>query len=319
MNALLNQPRFIDLAPKTAEVRDAAVAGLSRTPKTLPPWLFYDQRGSRLFESITHQPEYYPTRCELSILRKHGQSIAETLGDGCCLIELGSGSSAKVRTLLRVLRRPEGYVAIDVSGQQLRETVTELSRDYPAIPMTGVVGDFSAETLAFDPGCARNVAYFPGSTIGNLEPDEAKRFLVAWRPRLAGGGMLVGVDLVKDAKVLHDAYNDPAGVTAAFNRNMLVRLNREAGGRFDPLRFGHRAFWSAWRSRVEMHLQSLDGQRVRCGGETFQFERGETIHTESSYKFTLDGFRALARSAGYEPVAAWTDEREWFSVHYLAA
>ena len=317
MNALL-APRFIDLAPKEAAVRDAALEGLARRPKALPPWLFYDERGARLFDAITNQPEYYPTRCELSILRRHAREIAETLGEGCCLIELGSGSSRKVRTLLRVLRQPEGYVAIDVSREQLRAVVTELARDYPSIPMTGIAADFHSDALRLDHG-GRRVAFFPGSTIGNLEPSGARRFLSAWRPRLAGGGMLVGVDLVKDPAVLHAAYNDAAGVTAAFNRNVLQRINREAPAHFDVLRFGHRAFWSAFRSRIEMHLQSAASQLVRCGGESVRFERGETIHTESSYKYTLDGFRALARSAGYEPREVWCDEREWFSVHYLAA
>lgn len=318
MNALL-VPRFIDLAPRLDTVRDAALDGLSRTPKTLPAWLFYDERGSRLFEAITHQPEYYPTRCELSILKRHGREIAEALGEGCCLIELGSGSSRKVRTLLRVMRDPGGYVAIDVSSEQLRGAVTELARDYPTIPMTGIIADFSTAAFEVEHGCGRGVAFFPGSTIGNMDPDDAIAFLRPWRERLAGGGMLVGVDLAKDPAVLNAAYNDAAGVTAAFNRNLLVRLNREIGARFDPLRFAHRAFWAARRSRVEMHLQSIGAQRVRCGGEAIGFDAGETIHTENSYKYTLDGFRELARAAGFDPVRAWTDEREWFSVHYLAA
>ena len=278
MNALL-APRFIDLAPVLDNVRDAAHDGLSRTPKSLPPWLFYDERGSRLFESITQQPEYYPTRCELSILRQHGRVIAEVLGENCCLIELGSGSNSKIRRLLRVLRQPEGYVAIDVSASQLREAVTELSRDYPAIPMTGIVADFSQVGLPAGSGGGRRVAFFPGSTIGNMEPADALEFLRAWHGHLAGGGMLVGVDLVKDPAVLHAAYNDSAGVTAAFNRNVLTRLNRELGARFEPQRFAHRAFWAARRSRVEMHLQSAVTQNVRCGERSFAFESGETIHT----------------------------------------
>ncbi|HVF36194.1 MAG TPA: L-histidine N(alpha)-methyltransferase [Candidatus Saccharimonadia bacterium] len=300
-------------------MRRAAHDGLSRKPKALPPWLFYDERGSRLFESITHQPEYYPTRCELAILREHGRAIAEVLGENCCLIELGSGSTSKVRRLLRVLRRPEGYVAIDVSASQLREAVTELSRDYPGIPMTGIVADFSELGLPVDTGAGRRVAFFPGSTIGNMEPVRALEFLRAWRGHLDGGGMLVGVDLVKDPAVLHAAYNDSAGVTAAFNRNVLVRLNRELGARFEPRCFAHRAFWAARHSRVEMHLQSMLAQRVRCGDEAFAFEAGETIHTESSCKYTLDGFASLARAAGFAPREVWTDERQWFSLHFLAA
>ncbi len=318
MNALV-APRFIDLAPSVSLVRDAAIEGLSRIPKSLPPWLFYDERGSRIFETITHQPEYYPTRCELSILHRHGREIAEALGEGCCLIELGSGSSRKIRTLLRVMRDPGGYVAIDVSREQLRSAVTELARDYPAIPMTGIVADFATGGFAFDAGRARTVAFFPGSTIGNMEPDEAVAFLKPWRQRLAGGGMLIGVDLVKDAATLDAAYNDAAGVTAAFNRNLLARLNRECDARFDPAAFGHRAFWAARRSRVEMHLQSPVAQRVRVAGENISFERGETIHTENSYKYTLDGFHDLVRAAGFTPQHVWSDERGWFSVHFVSA
>lgn len=318
MNAWL-APRFIDLAPVLDNVRSAVHEGLARVPKSLPPWLLYDARGSRLFESITHQPEYYPTRCELAILREHGRAIAEVLGANCCLIELGSGSSSKVRRLLRVLREPGGYVAIDVSAAQLREAVTELSRDYPAIPMTGIVADFSDVALPVDTGAGRRIAFFPGSTIGNMEPERALEFLRAWRSELADGGMLVGVDLVKDPAVLDAAYNDRAGVTAAFNRNVLARLARDLGARFEPQRFAHRAFWAARHSRIEMHLESLVAQRVRCGATSFAFEAGETIHTESSYKYTLEGFAAMARAAGFTTRDVWTDERQWFSVHFLAA
>ena len=319
MNALI-APRFIDLAPDLAGVRDAVHDGLSRSPKELPAWLFYDAAGSKLFERICEQPEYYPTRTELAIFAAHGRDIAEALGEGCCLIELGSGSNRKARTLLEVLRKPEGYVAIDVSGEQLRTAVRELAAEFPSIPMTGIVGDYGAGTLPLDAqGDARRVAFFPGSTIGNMHPHEARAFLAPWAPRLAGGGMLVGVDLVKPEALLHAAYNDAAGVTAAFNRNMLRRINRELGADFLPDRWAHDAFWHEGPSRVEMHLVSRGRQCVQVAGRKIEFRDGESIHTENSYKYTVEGFRDLARTAGFEPGACWTDDKGWFSVHFIAA
>ena len=320
MNAIV-QPRFIDLAPGLEGVRDAVHAGLARMPKELPAWLFYDAAGSKLFERICDQPEYYPTRTELAIFQAFGREIAETLGAGCRLIELGSGSNRKARTLLRVLRRPEGYVAIDVSGEQLRGAVCELAAEFPTIPMTGIVGDYGgAQPLPLDDvGGTRQVAFFPGSTIGNMHPQEARDFLAPWAQRLAGGGMLVGVDLVKPEPILHAAYNDAAGVTAAFNRNMLRRINRELGADFLPERFAHDAFWQEGPSRIEMHLVSRERQRVVVGDRAFDFRDGESIHTENSYKYTVEGFRRLARTAGFEPVECWTDPQGWFSVHFIAA
>jgi dimethylhistidine N-methyltransferase len=320
MNAVV-APRFFDLAPGVEGVRGAVLDGLARTPKELPAWLFYDAAGSKLFERICEQPEYYPTRTELGIFRTHGREIAEALGEGCCLIELGSGSNRKARTLLQVLLRPEGYVAIDVSGDQLRCAVRELAAEFPLIPMTGIVGDYGGarELPLGDATQARRVAFFPGSTIGNMHPHEARDFLAPWAARLAGGGMLVGVDLVKPEAVLHAAYNDAAGVTAAFNRNVLRRANRELGADFLPERFAHDAFWHEGPSRIEMHLVSRGRQRVVVGGRAFDFRDGESIHTENSYKYTVEGFRALARDAGFVPGPCWTDPQGWFSVHFLAA
>jgi L-histidine N-alpha-methyltransferase len=306
-----HEPRLIDLAPELASVRTVALDGLARAPKTLPAWLFYDDEGSRLFEAICAQPEYYPTRTELGILRDEGRSIAATLGEGCQIIELGSGSHRKASALLRLLRRPEGYVAIDVSGDALREAITTLAREFPCVPMTGIVAAAS--------GSARRIGFFPGSTIGNMTPDEARVFLAAWAPRLAGGGMLIGVDLVKDDAVLNAAYNDAAGVTAAFNLNILARLNRELGADFDLRRFRHHAFFNRDASRIEMHLESIGPQRVRIGAREFLFRSGETIHTENSYKYTVESFHALALAAGFTPVRTWCDEQTRFSVHYLSA
>jgi dimethylhistidine N-methyltransferase len=313
---------IVDLAPDLGSMREAVLAGLSATPKRLPPWLFYDAEGSRLFEQICEQPEYYPTRTELSILREHGNDIARTLGEGCRLVELGSGSHRKARTLLRVLRNPDGYVAIDISGEQLRDAVRALAKEFPELPVTGIVADYGEDAslpLEDSPGDGPLVGFFPGSTIGNMEPAAAEEFLRAWAGRLSGGGMLVGVDLAKDKAVLDAAYNDAAGVTAAFNLNMLTHINRELDADFDLERFRHLAFFDRERSRVEMHLQSLEDQDVEVAGERFHFAVGETIHSENSCKYSIDGFRALASRAGFVPKQVWTDPRQWFSVHYLAA
>jgi dimethylhistidine N-methyltransferase len=320
MNAVV-APRIIDLAPDLDSVRAVVLDGLARKPKELPAWLFYDAAGSRLFERICEQPEYYPTRTELAIFASHGREIAETLGAGCRVIELGSGSNHKARTLLRALRKPEGYVAIDVSGEQLRAAVCELAAEFPAIPMTGIVADYGAARDLPFAGAAgvRPVAFFPGSTIGNMRPAEARDFLAPWAGRLAGGGMLVGVDLVKPESVLHAAYNDAAGVTAAFNRNLLRRINRELGADFLPERFAHDAWWNAPESCIEMHLVSRGRQQVRIGDRTFDFRDGESIHTESSYKYSIESFQSLARAAGFLPGPCWTDRKGWFSVHFLAA
>jgi dimethylhistidine N-methyltransferase len=312
----------LDLGPDTANLRDAVWNGLGTEPKTLPAWLFYDAEGSRLFEQICVQPEYYPTRTELKILTEQGRDIAAVLGEGCRLIELGSGANQKARILLRVLRKPDGYVAIDISGEQLHAAVGALAREFPHIEMTGIRADYGEhEDLPLDEerNHARLVGFFPGSTIGNMHPDEAERFLAGWVDTLAGGGMLVGVDLVKDTAILEDAYNDAAGITAAFNRNMLVHINRELGADFEPSRFAHRAFFNAQQSRVEMHLVSSGEQDVNVAGRRFSFRDGESIHTENSYKYGIADFQALARRAGFTPQNVWTDPRQLFSVHFLAA
>lgn len=312
-------PQFIDLAPDLESVRAVTHAGLARARRTLPPWLFYDARGSALFEAICEQPEYYPTRTELSILVDHGRDIAATLGESCCVIELGSGSNRKARTLLTVMRKPGGYVAIDVSGEQLRRAVTDLARDFPNIPMLGIVADYGDRKLELGTRGTRRVGFFPGSTIGNMTPREALRFLKPWRHRLAGGGMLIGVDRVKDKATLDAAYNDAAGVTAAFNLNLLRRLNRELGADFVEDRWRHRAFFDEAHSRIEMHLVSADAQTVRIGDRRYEFAAGETIHTECSYKYTDLAFRALVRAAGFEAERCWTDADERFAVYFAAA
>jgi dimethylhistidine N-methyltransferase len=289
------------------------IAGLSLPQKSLPPKYFYDDAGSRLFERICRLPEYYLTRAELALTRKHLASIARFAGRGCELIEYGSGESLKTRLLIRALR-PAAYLPVDISEAALRGAAARLSREFPWLEIAPVNGDFS-RPLELPRARARRVVYFPGSTIGNLMPEEAHAFLSMTRGQ--AGRMLVGVDLRKDANVLHAAYNDSRKVTAAFNLNVLARVNRELGADFDLKRFAHYAFYNAAASRIEMHLVSLARQTVRIGRHRFEFDAGESIHTENSYKYSVDGFRALAEQAGYAGRKVWTDRKGLFALHGL--
>ncbi len=312
---------FLDLQPDAGSFLEEVTAGLSRPLKALPPKYFYDARGSELFEAICELPEYYLTRAELALMRNHAAEMARHLGPGCAVIEYGSGSGRKTRLLLEALA-PVAYVPIDIAREQLKVTAAEIAREFPGLAVTAVCADYSRApelpTLAGAPA-RRRVVYFPGSTIGNLAVPEAAEFLVNAR-RLAGrgGGMLVGVDLKKDAARINAAYNDARGVTAAFNLNLLARINRELDADFDLEAFRHHAFYSAGRGRVEMHLLSLKDQRVRIAGAAFGFRGGETIHTENSYKYSVAEFQALARGAGFEPARWWTDPQQLFAVHFLA-
>ncbi len=312
---------FLDLAPKVETFRDAVIRGLTSRRKSLPAKFFYDVEGSALFDRITALPEYYPTRTEIGILERCGPEIAAVLGPGVQLVELGSGSSVKVRLLLDRLAGPAGYVGIDISREHLRAACDRLAAEYPGLEVLALCADYMAELVVPPPstGTRRRVAFFPGSTIGNLDPEEAQGFLARWRPELAGGGMLVGVDLKKAEATLDAAYNDAAGVTAAFNLNILARINRELGGTFDLSAFAHRAFYNGAEGRIEMHLVSTRPQIVSAAGRRFSFAEGETIHTENSYKFTVPEFQRLARGAGYRPERVWTDPDGFFSLHWLVA
>jgi dimethylhistidine N-methyltransferase len=304
---------------RAAFARDV-VSGLTAARKVLRPKYFYDAEGSRLFEEITQIPEYYPTRTEIGILEKFGKDIAQLIPAGGALIEFGSGSSVKIRTILRALDKLEVYVPVDISADFLVGEAAALQRDFPNVRVLPVAADFT-RPFALPAAVARRprVGFFPGSTIGNFEPGEAENFL-RHAARILGHGahFIVGVDLIKDVDVLHAAYNDAAGVTARFNLNLLVRINRELGANFDLDAFEHRAAFNEKRSRIEMHLVSRARQRVSIGGRKIEFEPGETIHTECSYKYTLSSFGTLARRAGWTPVQSWTDERGYFSVHALA-
>ncbi len=293
------------------------IAGLTAKPKHLPPKYFYDLAGSDLFDRITRLPEYYPTRSELGLLSKHAPAIASLFPPGCGLIEFGSGSSRKARILLRAAASVEAYIPVDISGDFLQQDAAQVRRDFPHLAVYPVVADF---TMMTEPPVAvasmPRAGFFPGSTIGNFEPHEAAAFLRrATRILGAGSVFVVGVDLVKAPDILYRAYNDAEGVTAQFNLNLLARINRELGANFDLAAFEHHAFYNAERNRIEMHLASTKRQKVRIRNVTIDFRAGETIHTENSYKYSVDSFQALAHGSGWSPLAAWTDGL--FSVHAL--
>jgi L-histidine Nalpha-methyltransferase len=310
--------RFYDEQPPATSLRDEVLRGLAARPKRIAPKFFYDERGSRLFDAICELPEYYPTRTEMAILESCAEEIARLAGPECTLIELGSGASKKIRLLLEALW-PRQYFGIDISREFLLESVRRLARDYPWLEVHAACADFAQDLDLPDcPGSGRKLAFFPGSTIGNFEPRDALAFLQRVRRLIQpGGALLIGVDLKKDPRVLHDAYNDSRGVTAAFNLNLLERLRAELGAELEPENFRHRAFYDEARGRVEMHLVSRRAQEIRVLGKRFRFEAGESIHTESSYKYSVEEFHALAHRAGLQPRQVWLDSARLFSVHYL--
>jgi dimethylhistidine N-methyltransferase len=295
------------------------IAGLTARPKRLPPKYFYDQAGAQLFEEITELSEYYPTRCEIAILRERAGEIARFFPDGAALIEFGSGSSKKVRIVLAATQAIAAYVPVDISSEMLVQEADELRRDFPHLKVVPVEADFTQPfALPSEVAGAPHTGFFPGSTIGNFEPHEACAFLRhAGRMLGQGASLIIGVDLVKDTSVLNAAYDDADGVTARFNLNLLARINRELGGNFDLASFSHHAFYNSERHRIEMHLASNKRQRVRVAGRVIDFRAGETIHTENSYKYTIESFAALARGSGWTPMAMWTDAGGNFSVHAL--
>jgi L-histidine Nalpha-methyltransferase len=315
--------RLHDLEPSLDEFREAVIAGLSQRQKTLPCKFFYDEEGSRLFEQICALPEYYPTRTECLLLEQRASAIAHSLGSRVRLVEFGSGAGIKIRLLLRALNQPAAYVPVDISRAQLLAAASDLAADFPSLRVAPVCADYTKPFAlpAIRGRVSRKTAgFFPGSTIGNFTPAEATAFLALTRRLLGPSSMMViGVDVPKDARVLHAAYNDAAGTTAAFNLNLLHRINRELDADFDVASFVHEARWNEAASRVEMHLISQRAQSVEIGGRVFDFAAGETIHTENSHKYSLEHFRSLAREAGYTPIEAWTDAQGLFSVHVLRA
>ena len=312
---------FHDFEPATESFRAAVLDGLAMPQKSIPSRFFYDAEGSRLFEQICTLPEYYPTRTELALLRAHREDLAARLGRNYAIVEFGCGSSAKVRMLLDATPAPKAYLAIDISRTALLRLVDELAPAYPDIAIQAICADYTRFDRLPEGRWAedtRLVGFYPGSTIGNFTPDEAARFL-GWVAGILGpgGALIVGIDLFKPKRLLEAAYNDTAGVTAAFNLNLLTRINRELDGDFDLQQFRHTAFFNADESRVEMHLESLCAQTVRVAGKTFSFAAGETIHTENSYKYTAPAFARLAARAGFTVDQTWIDKDGLFSLHYL--
>jgi len=315
--ATTDLPLF-DHAPKPDDLRSEVLAGLRQPQKQLPAKFFYDERGSRLFDQICELEEYYLTRTEMAIMQQHRRQMAECIGHDALVVELGSGSSRKTRLLLEALETPVGYVPIDISREHLISAAEMLAKRFPDVEVLPVCADYHQPFALPEPQqpAARTVAYFPGSTIGNLHHEDARQFLKQIAQLVGdGGGLLIGVDLRKDPAILVPAYSDAKGVTAAFNFNLLYRINRELGADFKVDQFRHEARWNATLGRMESHLLSVCRQTVTVGGESFRLEQNESIWTECSYKYTLDEFARLAEDFTVRQV--WTDEAGYFSVQYL--
>jgi dimethylhistidine N-methyltransferase len=303
--------------PRDENFVDSLTGGLSRSPKEIACKYFYDQEGSELFDRICALPEYYQTRTETALLERHVEEIAQLMGPNVEVLEYGAGALKKVRILLDHAS-VGAYSPLDISGDYLSAVVNELAADYPTLILRPLIGDFT-EPLDIPalPGNPRRIGFFPGSTIGNFRPDAAGCLLRRMRGQLAGGGLLIGVDLVKDPARLHAAYNDAAGVTASFNKNLLARANRELDAGFDLDGFAHYAPYNPAAHRIEMYLVSLRRQSVDLAGRRFDFAAGEAVHTEDSHKYTIESFREMAARAGFRPRAVWTDPERLFSLHWL--
>lgn len=309
-----------DFEPRLDSFHDEVISGLRRADKSLPCKFFYDERGSQLFDQICDLPEYYPTRTEMAIMRSHVDEMTARLGPGCRLVEYGSGSSLKTHILLDHAPNLACYMPVDISREHLLKSAARLTACYPRLEVLPVCADYTQDfSLPHGSHAVQSsTVYFPGSTIGNFDPPHAAAFLRGIASLCGtGGGLLIGVDLKKSPQWLEPAYNDRQGVTAAFNLNLLTRINRELGGNFRLDRWEHHAFYNTFQGRIEMHLVSLENQQVRIGGESICFDEDETIHTECSYKYGLDEFAHLAATAGWTVEQVWTDPQRLFSVQYL--
>jgi dimethylhistidine N-methyltransferase len=306
--------------PADIDFPDELLAGLSAEPKRVACKYFYDAAGAELFQQICALPEYYLTRTELSLLRRYAPEFARLIGPDAEIVEFGAGSAEKIGILLAGLDRLKAYIPVEISSDSLTGLVAQIRANHPDVGMRPLLADFTAALppTLFSPG-ARRIGFFPGSTIGNFTRQGARDFLSGAARLLRGGGLLIGVDLVKDPAVLHAAYNDSSGVTASFNRNLLVRANREAAANFDIARFAHYAPYNVEQQRVEMYLVSTTAQLVRVCGRPVAFAEGEAIHTEWSHKYTVEDFRSLAAQAGFAPRAVWCDPDRLFSLHWLEA
>ena len=318
MQATRRTIEVIDLHPHISSFRDDVLAGLHARPRRIPPKYFYDRRGSELFEEITELPEYYLTRTEMAILRQRAGEIASSIGGDVDLVEFGSGSSAKVRILLDRLEGATTYMPVDISRSYLVDAASALSDDYPDLRVVAICADYTDLVLPQSSPSRRRMLFFPGSTVGNFEPEAAADFFRHTGADLrAGDAMIVGVDLKKSPALLDAAYDDAQGVTAEFNRNLLVRINRELDADFAVDQFEHVAFYDAGHGRIEMHLSSRVEQTVKIASEEFSFLPGETIHTENSYKYSIPDFHALLEGSRFRPSQVWTDDEQKFSVHLL--
>lgn len=310
---------FHDFEPVQEDFLTAVLSGLMAAKKSIPSKFFYDELGSGLFDQICELEEYYPTRTELSLLKKYGLEIAGAIGANSHLIEFGSGSSVKIRTLLQAMDDPLSYVPMDISKEHLLFAAKKLAGSFPDLPVIAICADYTSGFSFPELGFGKRTGFFPGSTIGNFTPAEAEQFLRGAKSLLQGGGMLVGVDLIKDEATLNAAYNDSKGVTANFNLNLLERCNSELKANFDLSHFEHSAFFNVPQNRIEMHLVSLRDQIVSVAGQSIAFAKSESIHTENSCKYTVSGFQSLAKKAGFNPVNVWRDADDLFSIHFLEA
>ncbi len=318
MKTIKHRVESFDLYTAKENMEEDILQNLSQQQKQIPAKYFYDKQGSELFELITQQEEYYPTRAETEIFMNDCKSIAQYTGPIHTLIEYGSGSSKKIKSLLSSFQSLEEYMPIDISEEFLLQSSIELSNQYPHLSVKAVCGDYTAPLELPIKGAGKKAIFFPGSTIGNFEPREAKAFLVGSAGHLNDGdGFIVGVDTKKDREKLEAAYNDANGITAEFNVNVLRRLNRELGANFDLDQFEHKALYNEEKGRIEMHLRSKKEQQVQISNRLFEFKKNETIHTENSYKYSIEEFQLLVQQCGFVPVKVWTDENETFSVHYM--
>jgi len=310
--------QFYDYHPKPSDFFAEVIEGLGKQQKSIPPKFFYDEKGSRIFEAICETPEYYPTRTEQAILRENAAEIANIIGHHCILVEPGSGNCEKARLLLDALK-PRVYVPMDISRDHLKKAAMSLSAEYPWLDVYAVCVDFTQPLdLSFCPTDKQKIAFFPGSSIGNFEPEDAIDFMSHVVDAVGqGGGMLIGVDMKKEKAILDAAYNDAAGVTAAFNLNLLQRINQELEADFRLDLFEHHAFYNQDKGRIEMHLLSKQDQIITIEETEFSLNMGETIHTENSYKYSIKEFQSMADKAGFMPAHVWTDPNELFSVHYF--
>ena len=311
---------FVDLHPPASDFRKDVIEGLTARPRVIPPKYFYDADGSALFDAITATPEYYVTRTELSVLERIAPEIARRAGPRAVVIEPGSGSSVKISTLLRALDNPAGYIGLDISKEHLLAACRELADAHPGLFVGAICADFTApvDLSGLDMPSGRRLVFFPGSTIGNFEPEDAVRVLRHLRTWLRpGDGLLLGADRIKDPAILTAAYDDAEGVTAAFNLNLLKRIARELDSDVDPADFRHRAIWNADKSRIEMHLEAKCDVSFTVAGQSFSMQAGETIHTENSHKFSIESFSRLARNAGLEVRDHWSDPSQHFTLYWL--